>query len=280
MSLFCFYKGDNNMFLSTASIAEIMLICLWGAKTSSETSNYFKQLLNLTEFKNEEIFDHVDETDSNAYSNTLSRDSIVIDKTKIFANKNINVRNDFKNVIKEYFDSEIENLNLHETMATINEWCAANTENKIEKIIDAKEIELKSCLIFVNVVYFKAEFLKQFNACNTVESDFFLENGQKSKLQMMTMTEDLFTCENVPGLSARICELPYIFENLFMSIILPKTSDVKLNEIENEIEQLTLKRAFEQKCEKKVKIQLPKLKFDYNLEVFTKTSCHKCFYSY
>ena len=63
------------MFLSTASIAEIMLICLWGATPSSETSKYFKQLLNLAEFKNADIFDHVADTDSSAYSNTLSRDS-------------------------------------------------------------------------------------------------------------------------------------------------------------------------------------------------------------
>jgi len=269
-------KGDTNMFLSTASIAEIMLICLWGATPSSETSKYFKQLLNLAEFKNADIFDHVADTDSSAYSNTLSRDSIVMDKTKIFANTNINILNGFRNVIGEYFYSEIDNLNfsnVNETTATINEWCAKNTDNKIEKIIDCKEIEPKACLIFANVVYFKAELLKQFHACNTVASDFFLENGQKSQVQMMNMTEDLFTCDNVSGLNARVCELPFKFENLFMSIILPKTTcDAKLEDIENEIEQLTLKKAFEQKrSEKRVRIQLPKLKFDYNLEVCKKS---------
>ena len=150
------------MFLSTASIAEIMLICLWGAKPSSETSKYFKQLLNLAEFKNADIFDHVADTDSSAYSNTLSRDSIVMDKTKIFANTNINILTGVGNVIGEYFYSEIDNLNfsnVNETTATINEWCAKNTENKIEKIVDCKEIEPKACLIFANVVYFKFNFL-------------------------------------------------------------------------------------------------------------------------
>ena len=268
------------MFLSTASIAEIMLVCLWGAKPSSETSNYFKHLLNLAEFKNADIFDHVAATDSNAYSNTLSRDSIVMDKTKIFANTNINIQNEFRKVVREYFYSEIDNLNFSnaaQTTAAINEWCAKNTENKIENvIIDRNEIEQKPCLLFANVVYFKAELLKQFQACNTVASDFFLENGQQSQVQMMNMTEDLFTCENVPGLNARVCELPFKFENLFMSIILPKTShDAKLEEIENEIEHLTLKKAFEQKSEKRVRIQLPKLKFDYNLEVCKKSSICK-----
>ena len=50
------------MFISPSPISKLMLMCLEGAKTDSTTSDYLKQILNLTHFKDEQILDLVAES--------------------------------------------------------------------------------------------------------------------------------------------------------------------------------------------------------------------------
>jgi hypothetical protein len=72
----------------------------------------------------------------------------------------------------------------------------------------------------------------------------------------------------VQGLNASVCQLPYMGEKFAMSIILP-LKGVHLSEVEQRLDHNLLKEAFEKKkCDKKVKLQLPKFQFESQVEVW------------
>ena len=188
----------------------------------------------------------------------------------MYLNSEKQINASFIDEIVEKFGAEVENLNFknrHESAARINKWCRVKTENQIKQIIDPAHKSRASCLILINAIYFKATWHHQFNSKNTHERDFFLENGHVAPLRMMTNILNLKICENMPGLNAGVCQLPYKGKTVFMSIILPQTQEIKINEIEERLDILMLKKCFEQDAEKSVKITFPKFKFEYEKEV-------------
>ena len=78
-----------NQFISPCSISKVMLMCLAGAKTSSTTSDYLKQILNLTHYKDEQILDLVAESIARLADALSSNESFLLEnrKRKIRENK-------------------------------------------------------------------------------------------------------------------------------------------------------------------------------------------------
>ncbi len=95
-----------------------------------------------------------------------------------------------------------------------------------------------------------------------------MDNNHVRPVRMMTKILNLKICEQIPGLNAGVCQMPYKGQNVFMSILLPKTQATKINEIEQRLDLLKLKQCFEQARERSVNITFPKFKFEYENEVF------------
>ena len=55
-------KGDRNELISFFSTVKVVHICLAGVERNSQAYNQLKQLLNLKEFKDEDIFNLVKES--------------------------------------------------------------------------------------------------------------------------------------------------------------------------------------------------------------------------
>jgi serpin B len=251
-------------------------MCLAGAKTDSKTSEYLKQILNLTQFNDEKILDLVAESITRLNDSlSLNESFILTEANKMYLNQDKHINSSFINEIVEKFRSEVENLNFansDESAASINKWCEEKTESKIKNVIKPDEITSQIGCILVNATYFKATWQYPFKSWKTRDAIFCMENGIRKETQIMKMTVHLKICKDIRGLKARVCQLPYKGETMFMSIILPNedmelNEFVKLSEIEDTIDCLTLKKAFEQECEHLVNINLPKFKVEYNTEV-------------
>ena len=259
----------KNVFISSSSIARALLMCLIGATDNSETPEKLKHLLNLDQYDSTEILLQVKQTISH-FDSLLNEDLILSEANKMFFDKDIEFKSEFFNEIAQYFNADIESLNFNDAKyaaQVINKWCEEKTFGKIKKILTENDL-YGAVLVLINAIYFKAKWLYEFEPYNTSQNVMFtMENGQKTPVEMMSMIKYLSICEEVSGLDASMCQLPYKGETMFMTIVLPKRKETKLREIESKLNCQILKNAFKGKPKQSVDIQLPKFKIEYESEV-------------
>lgn len=256
----------------------MMIVCLAGAEKDSETSLRLKQILDLNNFKDEEIFNLIKE--SIAYIESLQNnddDLILKEVNNIYINVDKNVNNEFMKDINENFHANIETIEFNNVIVAsqaINNLCEKKTQHKIYDFVDTKKLNGKT-FILIDAIYFKATWLYPFTNNNVT---FYMENGEMLQVTMSQMNQRFKMTQNVLGLEgASICQLPYKRDNLFMTIILPKQIEtfeadeikfIKLSDLENKLDfSSLLKKAFNRECLTEVEIHLPKFKIEYESEV-------------
>jgi serpin B len=239
-----------------------------GAK--AETAGELKAALALNGFKNDQdIFESNKATIANLKSvGTVSMNTA----NKIYPNNNFKLGKSFSEIIKNYFGSQVEQLNFADNVKSaqvINSWVSNQTNNKINDLVPADSLDALTQLVLVNAIYFKGNWANQFKKEMTNQEDFFLDNGTQARCDMMKLNGKKFNTMVQPnGLRAMICELPYVGDRISMSIILPDRG-VKLSEIESKLDSSLLNSLLKTNLNsQKVNICLPKFKLEYEKEVF------------
>ena len=264
--------GEQSIIVSPFFAVRSILMCLTGAEVGSETSNQLKQVLNIDEFSNDEIFNFVKE--SMIQIESIQDENFILKEANLmYFNEGLNLKKDFIKYINEYFHVDVETLNFEskcsrESRAQIRKWCSKKN-NKFYEFIGL--VFGHDRLFVFNVINFKAKWLYQFNPKYTNNDAIFtMENGNEFKVEMMKLIEELNACEQVPELNSSVFQLPYAGGKIYMSIVLPKPN-IKLSEVESRLDFLILKKAFEVDCLKKVEIHLPKF------NIGNASSVNKCF---
>ena len=104
--------------------------------------------------------------------------------------------------------------------ATINDWVAHQTEDKIKDLIPPGAIDVLTRLVLTNAIYFNAAWLHPFDEKATAEGDFHLLNGSSIKAPMMRQTEPQ-PFGYAKGTGYQAVELPYDGSEISMVILLP-----------------------------------------------------------
>lgn len=122
-------------------------------------------------------------------------------------------------------------------MQQINDWIRKTTKGTIEKFLTSPLPPLTS-LVALNAVYFKGDWLYQFNSQDTQQNAFFqLTNGKRVRVSMMAGKFPIAYGEMAtPELQASIIELPYKIQRLGLFVVLP--NDLAPNGILNLIASL------------------------------------------
>ncbi|HLP04747.1 MAG TPA: serpin family protein [Paludibacter sp.] len=137
------------------------------------------------------------------------------------------VKAEFLKVNSDNFNTYIKELDFSQSWAvdTINNWCAKKTNNLIEKPLDY--IPSEAVMYLVNAIYFKGIWQKKFDPRKTAEANFTNEDGSTGKVNMMSIQDTLWYCEDD---QAQYLDMPYGNGAFSMTVILPKegktTSDV------------------------------------------------------
>jgi serpin B len=100
----------------------------------------------------------------------------------------------------------------------INDWVSDETRDKIKDLIPQGAIDAMTRLVLANAIYFKAEWLNQFEETATDPEPFHLLDGSAVDIPMMHQSESY---GYVLGDSYQAIELPYRYGNAFMLIIMP-----------------------------------------------------------
>ena len=109
-----------------------------------------------------------------------------------------------------------------ESRVTINDWVSDETESRIEDLIPQGLIDPATRLVLTNAIYFNAAWQHPFMENLTADGSFYLLDGSKVTVPMMTQSESF---GYAAGEGYQAVELPYDGQELSMVILLPEAGE-------------------------------------------------------
>jgi len=253
------YK-DQNLFYSPTSISIAFVMAYAGARGDTE-----KQMADVLHFTLPQERLH------SAYSKLIEKLKSAKDYELSIANalwlqKDYKLLKEFLDTIGKYYKGgfcEVDYIKNHkDACEKINNWVSKETKGKIDNILKPEDITIDTRLVLTNAIYFKGKWLTEFDKQFTRDEDFYLINGEKTKVKMMYQKSRFHYYENN---DFQLLEMPYKGNEVSMVIILPKTG--KLETVENNMNEKKLQEWLNSTTKREVKAYIPKFKFTlrYNL---------------
>jgi len=103
----------------------------------------------------------------------------------IWHEEKFQVDDEFVQRLQSYFDARVEGLDFDDPASVdiINNWVSENTNGLIDAIIQS--IPPKMVMYLINAIYFKGDWMHQFDKEETRKAPFNLENGDQVMVDMM-----------------------------------------------------------------------------------------------
>ncbi|MBU1218695.1 serpin family protein [Myxococcota bacterium] len=142
---------------------------------------------------------------------------------------------------------------------TINDWVADQTEDRILDLLPEGSITTNTKLVLTNAIYFKADWLTQFEPDMTGTTTFTLDDQSTVSCEMMNGEF------NYPGVETpdyKAVELPYKGEQASMVVILP--AEGTFSTFEASMDASLLSTIEDSLLETDMMLSLPKFSFEFN----------------
>ncbi|KAF1372814.1 hypothetical protein PFLUV_G00253770 [Perca fluviatilis] len=155
---------------------------------------------------------------------------------------------DFLGKTKKYYNAELETVDFlagsEAARLDINSWVQKQTQDKIKDLLAKGDVDSLSRLVLVNAMYFKSDWNRQFQQCDTQDAEFRLNKNDTKPVKMMYQ-ETLFPFFNNPKANCKILEMPYKGKELSMLIFLPNEMEDSTTGLEKLEKQLTYENFME-----------------------------------
>ena len=182
----------------------------------------------------------------------------------LWAQKNYPFLKEYLDGVKKYYGGKATNLDFEKdpegSRITINNWVEDQTNDKIKDLIPSGSINASIGLVLTNAIYFKGEWVKQFNETETRDENFRISKNNSVKVPMMQRTDEEAKFNYAENDKLQILEMPYSDEELSMLILLPKDDNLKA--LENSLSTKKLSKWKQDLKEQRVDIFIPKFKFE------------------
>lgn len=189
--------------------------------------------------------------------------------TKIYVAEKKELNPQFSAIIKDVFNSKVENVdfsNNTETANEINRWVENQTNHRIKDLVSAKDLNASTCSILLNAIYFMGRWERPFKIENTKEEDFHISKDQTVTVSMMH-NNALLSYTDSCELNAQLLELPYIRRDASFLVILPNEVD-GLATLEEQLKDTdALEKATLQMETYNVDISLPKFNIETKIDL-------------
>jgi serpin B len=139
----------------------------------------------------------------------------------------------------------------------INDWVLDQTEDKIKDLLSEGVLNPDTRMVLVNAIYFKADWLIQFDANNTFDSPFYLLDGSATSVPMMH--KGMFV-PYYQGDGFQAVELPYSGDTAAMDILVP--DEGRFAEFEAGLSSAVLDETIAGMKPAAVNVALPKFTFE------------------
>ncbi|GAB1862620.1 Neuroserpin [Camponotus japonicus] len=190
---------------------------------------------------------------------------------KLFIGKNFLIKPQYKQDLQTYYRSDIQSVDFSQQVQaadTINTWCKEKTNNRIDNIIQADDLDPSTALILANAVYFKGNWAHKFDPKNTVDRPFHINANPKPTSVPTMFRKGNYKYVELPEHEAKCIELPYANKEVSMVIILPDKID-GLSAIINNLETVSAdcSTRLTQTYEREVQVYLPTFKTETKLDL-------------
>jgi serine protease inhibitor len=251
---------EDNIFISPLSISTALAMTYQGA--GSTTKEAMAKALGYSGIEDKKIND--------SYQNLIPYLSQLDDKVKLSISNSVWVKEGeeiqpaFLQANQEIFRAFVKTLDFEQAQAAdeINRWISEATNKKIEKMIDSP-IAPDIIMYLINAIYFKGDWAQQFDAQNTFESKFQLENGNTDKVMMMSRKGKV---EYGQGEDYQVVRLPYGKGKAAMYCVLP-SKGMSLSDFIASLDADRWQAIKESIVERdEVLLQLPRFKLEYGIK--------------
>ncbi|KRT82821.1 hypothetical protein AMK59_4624 [Oryctes borbonicus] len=255
-------KQEGNVFYSPLSVHAILSLVYQGA--DGETAKSMAKGLHLSDTK----------LAAEGYQNLMEQlnavDNVKLHiANKIFVHHERVLKGEFDAIAKKHYLAETENMafapDSAAAAAKINNWVKNKTNNKIDKLIQADDLDDFTRLVLVNAIYFKGDWMNKFDAKLTKREKFYLNNTDTVECDMMHINRK-FRYGQDDDLDAQILSLPYKNPNLSLMIILPR-SKTGIQALEKKLFTKNLSDLNRNLFSSDVILSMPKFKIETTMEL-------------
>jgi serpin B len=134
------------------------------------------------------------------------------------------VKQEFVDIARQYYDSEVAEVEFPAGESEIDSWVENQTNGKIKDLVKDKTNDMTR-LVITNAVYFMGTWKDQFNANLTSQDEFSLNPYETVEVPMMYQKSRFDYAEND---KLQILSMPYKGDRLSMLVLLPKNNLVSL----------------------------------------------------
>ena len=251
-------KDSGNLFFSPFSISMAVAMVFEGARgwTASEIVDVFHypEDARIRQDSYLALYQQINKKDAKYQLSTANA---------LWIQKDYSILPDYLKVIKDYYSGYATNVDFvraaEQARQRINSWVEEKTKNKIKDLFPPGSLDADSRLVITNAIYFKGNWVKQFDKELTQEEEFRVNKEQTIMVPMMRRTdpEAVFNYAKAEGLE--LLEMPYEGDDLSMINLLPGMDNFK--SIENSLTTEMLDQWKLMLQMRRVEIFIPKFTF-------------------
>ncbi|MEQ9372369.1 MAG: serpin family protein [Coleofasciculus chthonoplastes F3-SA18-01] len=252
-------NSNKNVFISPTSVAIALAMTYNGA--SGETQAAMANALELQGMSLSEV-NQANEALKTTLENADSDIQLSI-ANSLWAKQDISFKPDFLRRNQEFYDTQVTNLDFAnpEAKRVINNWVKENTNGKIPQIIS--EIQPNDILFLINAIYFKGNWMEQFDKDKTVERPFYLVDGTQKEHPMMSQSGEYQYYEDD---TVQAISLPYGKGRLSFYVFLPRET-VSLDTFEQQLTPENWQQWMNRFGKRDGSIVLPRFKLEYEIQL-------------
>jgi len=250
-------KEKGNLFLSSYSISTALAMTYAGAR--GNTAAQMADVLCFT-LSQEQL--HPAFADLQAQLNEVqAKGNIELNVANaLWAQEGYSFLSDFLGLTDRYYEAALFHVNFERNTESarleINAWVEQRTKDKIKELIKQGLLNSFTRLVLTNAIYFKGDWLSQFEKDLTKQALFWLSSDNSIKVPMMTQRGKFGYMQDS---NLQILELPYSGNDLSMIILLPKRKD-DLAQVEEALNERNLNLWTQHLKTKEVIVFLPRFK--------------------
>ncbi|RJQ29427.1 serpin family protein [Candidatus Parcubacteria bacterium] len=207
--------GQDNIFFSPWSILSAFSVVYEGARGQTA-----EEVASATYLPRDDL-DRRDSFKTTQQSlNPNSTEYELTNANALWIKTGFGVKQEFVDIARQYYDSEVAEVEFPAGEPKIDSWVENKTNGKIKDLVKDKTNDMTR-LVITNAVYFMGTWKDQFNANLTSQDDFTLDSGDTVKIPMMYQKSRFDYAEND---NLQILSMPYKGDRLSMLVLLPKNN--------------------------------------------------------
>ncbi len=211
-------ETDGNLFLSPYSVSSVLSMTLAGVSGDTE-----KQMAALLDAPDDITAFHAGRAALEQRIRTIeAKGDVTLEvANSIWPQKGYPLAEPFLQDLKTYYGSTVTPVDYRtdteKARKTINTWVEKKTRDKIRELLKPGILNTLTRLTLVNAIYFKGNWQEQFDAAETADADFFVDEKKTVTVSMMHQ-EGKFRYAALDGLQA--VELSYAGDDFSMLVLL------------------------------------------------------------